>query len=276
MNTNSQEIRIERRKGLALLQFGEIWEYRELFYFLVWRDIKIKYKQTFLGAAWALFRPLMGMIVFTVLFNKLVGFSVKGVPYLLFTFCGVVAWNFFSEGVTGASQSLLANANLLTKVYFPRVIIPAAAILGGLVDFAIAFLLSIAVMIYFHFVPSLTILFLPLFIILTIITSLGIGFWFSSISVQYRDIGHALPYIVQIFLWISPVGYSADKVPESYRLLYWCNPIVAVIEGFRWSMLHTGTLQPHLVVLSIFVAMGVFITGLMNFLRMERRFADVI
>lgn len=183
------EIVIEPTKGLSVLRFREIWEFRELFYFLVWRDIKIRYKQTFLGAAWALIRPLMGMVVFTVLFNKLVGFSVQGVPYLLFTFCGVVAWNFFSEGVVGASQSLLANANLISKVYFPRVIIPAAAILSGLVDFSIAFILAIVLMVYFQFMPTATILLLPFFILLTILTSLGIGFWFSSISVRYRISG---------------------------------------------------------------------------------------
>ena len=270
------EIIIERTKGFSALHLREIWEYRELFYFLVWRDIKIRYRQTFLGAAWALVRPLMGMIVFTLLFNKLVGFSVEGVPYLLFTFCGVVAWNFFSEGVTGASQSVLANANLISKVFFPRVIIPAAAILAGLVDFAVAFALAIALMIYFQFMPTATLVFLPLFLILTILTSLGIGFWFSSISVQYRDVAHALPYIVQVIFWITPVGYAANKIPEAYQALYWLNPIVCVIEGFRWSMLHTGNLPLHLVVLSTCVAVVIFITGLMNFLRMERKFADVI
>lgn len=270
------EIVIEPTKGFSALRLREVWEYRELFYFLVWRDIKIRYRQTFLGAAWALIRPLMGMIVFTVLFNKLVGFSVEGVPYLLFTFCGVVAWNFFSEGVTGASQSVLANANLISKVYFPRVIIPAAAILSGLVDFAVAFALAIALMIYFQFMPTATLVFLPFFLILTIVTSLGIGFWFSSISVQYRDVAHALPYIVQVVFWITPVGYAANKIPEAYQTLYWLNPIVCVIEGFRWSMLHTGNLPIHLVVLSTCVALAIFVTGLMNFLRMERKFADVI
>ena len=270
------EIIIKPTKGLSALRLREIWEYRELFYFLVWRDIKIKYKQTFLGAAWALIRPLMGMVVFTILFNKVVGFAVEGVPYLLFTFCGVVAWNFFSEGVTGASQSLLVNANLISKVYFPRVIIPAAAILAGLVDFSIAFSLAIVVMIYFQFAPTLSILLLPAFILLTIITSLGIGFWFSSISVQYRDVAHALPFIVQILFWITPVGYAANKIPGNYQVVYWLNPIVCVIEGFRWSMLHYGKLPLNLVLLSSSVAITLFITGLMNFLRMERRFADVI
>ena len=270
------EIIIKPTKGLSALRLREIWEYRELFYFLVWRDIKIKYKQTFLGAAWALIRPLMGMVVFTILFNKVVGFAVEGVPYLLFTFCGVVAWNFFSEGVTGASQSLLVNANLISKVYFPRVIIPAAAILAGLLDFAVAFGLAIVLMIYFQFAPTLSIMLLPAFIVLTILTSLGIGFWFSSVSVQYRDVAHALPFIVQVVFWITPVGYAAIKIPEHYRIVYWLNPIVCVIEGFRWSILHYGDLPLNLVMLSCCVALMLFITGLMNFLRMERKFADVI
>ena len=270
------EILIKPTKGLSSLHLREVWEYRELFYFLVWRDIKIRYKQTFLGAAWALIRPLMGMVVFTILFNKLVGFAVEGVPYLLFTFCGVVDWNFFSEGVMGDSQSLLANANLISKVYFPRVIIPAAAILAGLVDFLIAFSLAIILMIYFQFAPTLSIVLMPAFIFLTILTSLGIGFWFSSISVQYRDVAHALPYITQVMFWITPVGYAASKIPENYRVVYWLNPIVCVIEGFRWSMLHYGRLPLNLVFLSSGVALMLFITGLMNFLRMERKFADVI
>ncbi len=270
------DIVIKPTKGLSLLRIGEVWEYRELFYFLVWRDIKIRYKQTFFGAAWALIRPLMGMVVFTILFNKVAGFSVEGVPYLLFTFCGVVAWNFFSEGVMRASQSLLANANLISKVYFPRVIIPAAAILSGFLDFIIAFTLAIVLMIYFQFAPALSILFLPVFVFLTILTSLGIGFWFSSISVQYRDVAHALPFIVQVGLWITPVGYAANKIPANYQILYWLNPIVCVIEGFRWSMLHYGRLPLHLVCVSSGVALLLFITGLMLFLRMERKFADVI
>lgn len=274
--TGVEEIILRPSRGLSLVRWKELWQFRELFYFLVWRDIKIRYKQTFLGTLWALIRPLMGMIVFTLIFNKLIGFSVEGVPYLLFTFCGVVAWNFFAEGVSGASQSLLSNANLISKVYFPRVIIPAAAILSGLVDFAIAFILAIALMVYFQFAPTITILFLPFFILLTIVTSLGIGFLFSSISVQYRDIAHALPYIIQVLFWITPVGYAANKIPGEFQILYWCNPIVCVIEGFRWSMLHSGEIPLYLVGISVSVALALFMLGLLNFLRMERKFADVI
>ena len=274
--TGVEEIVLRPSHGLSLVRWKELWQFRELFYFLVWRDIKIRYKQTFLGTLWALIRPLMGMIVFTLIFNKLIGFSVEGVPYLLFTFCGVVAWNFFAEGVSGASQSLLSNANLISKVYFPRVIIPAAAILSGLVDFAIAFFLAIVLMVYFQFAPAITILFLPFFILLTIVTSLGIGFLFSSISVQYRDIAHALPYIIQVLFWITPVGYAANKIPDEFQILYWCNPIVCVIEGFRWSMLHSGEIPLHLVGISVSVALALFVLGLVNFLRMEQKFADVI
>ena len=274
--TGVEEIVLRPSHGLSLVRWKELWQFRELFYFLVWRDIKIRYKQTFLGTLWALIRPLMGMIVFTLIFNKLIGFSVERVPYLLFTFCGVVAWNFFAEGVSGASQSLLSNANLISKVYFPRVIIPAAAILSGLVDFAIAFFLAIVLMVYFQFAPAITILFLPFFILLTIVTSLGIGFLFSSISVQYRDIAHALPYIIQVLFWITPVGYAANKIPDEFQILYWCNPIVCVIEGFRWSMLHSGEIPLHLVGISVSVALALFVLGLVNFLRMERKFADVI
>lgn len=274
--TGSDDILLRPSRGMSLVRWKDLWQYRELFYFLVWRDIKIRYKQTFLGTLWALIRPLMGMIVFTLIFNKLIGFSVEGVPYLLFTFCGVVAWNFFAEGVSGASQSLLANANLISKVYFPRVIIPAAAILSGLVDFAIAFILAVVLMVYFQFAPTGTIIVLPFFILLTVVTSLGIGLLFSSISVQYRDIAHALPYIIQVMFWITPVGYAADKIPDEFQLLYWCNPIVCVIEGFRWSMLHSGEVPLHLAGVSVCIAVLLFILGLMNFLRMERKFADVI
>jgi lipopolysaccharide transport system permease protein len=276
MNPAYPEIVIKATRGFSTIRFRELWEYRELFYFLVWRDIKIRYKQTLLGATWALIRPLMGMVIFTLLFNKLLGFSVEGVPYLLFTFCGIVVWNFFSEGVVGASQSLLANANLITKVYFPRTIIPAAAIISGLLDFFIAFILAIVLMLYFHYSPTITIVFLPLFIMLSIVTSLGIGLLFSSISVQYRDIAHALPYFIQVIFWITPIGYTASTIPQQYQLLYWLNPIVCVIEGFRWSILHTGSLPAGLTILSVSMSFLLFILGLMNFLRMERRFADVI
>ncbi len=276
MENVNTEIVIRPTSGFSTLHLHELWEYRELIYFLVWRDIKVKYKQTFFGAAWAIFRPLMAMVIFTFVFNKLAGFTSEGVPYVVFTMCGIVAWNFFAEGVGGASQSLLINANLITKVYFPRIIIPFAAILSGVLDFLIALIMLMLMMMWFHCSPSAQILFFPLFFGIGVVTSLGLGLWFSSLSVQYRDVAHALPFFIQLLFWISPVGYSSTRVPEMWQIVYWINPMTCVIEGYRWSLLHTGTLPISLAAVSLVSCIIIFITGVMQFLRTQQKFADVI
>jgi lipopolysaccharide transport system permease protein len=271
-----KELVIKPPKGLAAVKLKEIWEYRELFYFLIWRDVKVRYKQTVLGAAWAIVRPVMSMVVFTFIFNKLAGFSAEGIPYQLFTFSGILAWNFFSEGLTGGSQSLVGSANLISKVYFPRLIIPAAAVLRGLVDFGIALAIFVGFMIYYQYSPTVNILLFPFVLIWGIAASLAFSLLFSSISVKYRDIAHALPYVAQILFWISPVGYSSAKIPAHLEFFYWLNPMTGVIESFRYTLLGKAYLPPHLLLMSIFLTVIIFIVGLITFRSMEKEFADVI
>ena len=271
-----KELVIQPSKTFSSVHLAELWEYRELFYFLIWRDVKVRYKQTLLGAGWAIVRPVASMVVFTFIFNRLAGFSLEGVPYALFTFCGVLAWNFFSEGLTGSSQSLLANTNLISKVYFPRLIIPAAAVLRGLVDFGIAFVIYLCFMAYYSFAPGWNMLLFPFAVIWGIIASLGVGLWFTAIGVKYRDIAHALPFVVQILFWITPVGYSSAKIPAKWELLYWMNPMTGVIESFRYTLLGTAHLPSNLLILSLVLSLVIFVTGVINFRRMEKEFADVI
>lgn len=267
---------LEPSRGYVAVNLRELWDYRELFYFLIWRDVKVRYKQTVLGAGWAIARPVASMVVFTFIFNRLAGFSSEGVPYALFTLCGILAWNFFSEGLSGASQSLIVNTNLISKVYFPRLIVPAAAVLRGLVDLGIAFLVYILFMIYYQFFPGVQILALPLALLWGIIAALGVGLWFSAIGVKYRDIAQALPFVVQLLFWVTPVGYSSDKVPAKWEVLYWLNPMTGVVEMFRYSLLGVAHLPVNLLILSGAVSVIAFVSGVYNFRRMEKEFADVI
>lgn len=271
-----KELVIEPKKGFSAVHLKELWEYRELFYFLIWRDVKVRYKQTVLGAGWAIVRPLVSMVVFTFIFNRLAGFKTEGIPYQLFTFTGILAWSFFSEGLTGASQSLVSSSNLITKVYFPRLIIPSAAVLRGLVDFGIALLIFFGFMIYYRFNPGWNMLLFPFALIWGITASLGVGLWFSAIGVKYRDVAQALPFFVQLLFWITPVGYSASKVPLKWELIYWLNPMTGVIESFRYTLLGQAYIPAHLFLLSIGLSIVIFITGVINFRRMEKEFADVI
>jgi len=271
-----RQLVIQRSHRFVAVDFKEIWEYRELFYFLIWRDIKVRYKQTVLGAGWAIVRPIASMVVFTFIFNRLAGFTVDGPPYPLFTLCGVLAWNFFSEGLTGSSQSLILNTNLISKVYFPRLIVPSAAVLRGLVDFAIAFGVYLVFMLYYRFNPGWPILLFPLAVIWGVVAALGVGLWFSAIAVKYRDIAQALPFVVQLLFWVTPVGYSSEKVPQHLQIFYWLNPMTGVIESFRYTLLGVANTPPSLMILSGAISVIVFITGVYNFRRMEKEFADVI
>jgi lipopolysaccharide transport system permease protein len=271
-----KELVITPTRGLSALRLKELWEYRELFYFLVWRDVKVRYKQTVLGAAWAIVKPVVTMVVLTFVFNRLAGFSVTGVPDQLFTFAGVLAWNFFSDGLTGASGSLISNTNLISKVYFPRIIIPAAAVLRGLVDFGIAFVIFLGFMAYYSFNPGPSMILFPVVVVWGIVASLGVGMWFTAIGVKYRDIGQALPFIVQVLFWVTPLGYSSAKIAGKYELLYWLNPMTGVVEGFRQTLLGTAYLPLHLLCLSVSLSIIIFLSGIWNFRRMEREFADII
>ena len=215
----------------------DIWRYRELFYFLSWRDILVRYKQTVIGIAWSLIRPILTMVVFTVVFGKLAKLPSEGVPYPILVYTALLPWQFFSNSLSESSNSLITNSNLLSKIYFPRLILPTSSVIVGIVDFLISFVILIGLMVWFHFVPQWRILALPFFLALALVTSLGFGLWLAALNVKYRDFRYIVPFIVQFGLYISPVGFSSTIVPEKWRLLYSINPMVGVIDGFRWAIL---------------------------------------
>ena len=258
------------------LHLSELWEYRELLYFLVWRDIKVRYKQTALGAAWAVMQPLFMMLVFSLFFGRLAKVPSDGIPYPVFAFCALIPWQLFANALSESSNSLVGNQNLITKVYFPRLVIPIAAVLSGLVDFAIAFGILIGMMLYFGIVPGWAILVLPGFILLAVLTALAVGLWLSALNVQYRDVRYTMSFLVQFWLFATPVAYPSSLVPESWRAFYGINPMAGVVEGFRWALL--GKTQPPGAMLwvSVLVVTILLIGGLFYFRRMEQQFADIV
>jgi len=252
-----------------------LWEYRELLYFLTWREIKVRYKQTLLGFSWAIIQPLMMMIVFTLFFGNLAKIPSEGIPYPLFNYAALLPWTLFAEGMTRSASSLTSGSTLVQKVYCPRLVMPISGILSPVVDFAIAFLVLIGMMFYFGYPPTIRILWLPAFILLAIITSMGVGLWLSAINVRYRDVRYVMPFLIQLWLFASPVVYSSSLLPERFQILYGLNPMAGVIEGFRWSLL--GTNPPgSLLVTSVIIVIIVLISGAFYFRRMERTFADII
>ncbi len=267
---------IQPSKGWVSLKLREVWEYRELLYFLIWRDIKVRYKQTALGAAWAILQPVLTMVVFSIFFGKLAKVPSDGIPYPIFSFCALLPWQLFAYALTQSSNSLVASQGLITKVYFPRLIIPFSAVLAGLVDFGIAFVVLLGMMFHYGIVPTVAILTLPLFLLLAIATALAVGLWFSALNVEYRDVRYTIPFLVQFWLFITPIAYSSSLVPEQWRLLYGLNPMAGVVEGFRWALLgKTGGVGP-LVLISAVVVCLLLVGGLLYFRRMEKTFADVI
>jgi lipopolysaccharide transport system permease protein len=254
-----------------------LWSYRELFFFLAWRDILVTYKQTVIGIAWSVLRPLLTMVIFTVVFGKLAKLPSDGVPYPVLVFAAMLPWYFFSRAVSEGSNSLIANANIISKVYFPRIIIPVSAVVVSLVDFLISFALLLVLMVWYQFIPDWRILLLPLFLILGIVASVGPILWLAALNVQYRDFRHIVPFLVQIGLFISPVGFSSSVVPEQWRLIYSLNPMVGVIDGFRWSILggQASLYLPGLA-LSLATATLFLVSGIWYFRKTERSFADVI
>ena len=255
----------------------DIWHYRELFYFLAWRDILVRYKQTVIGLAWSLIRPLLTMVVFTFVFGRLAKLPSDGIPYPILVFSAMLPWQFFSTSFTEVSNSLIGNTNMLTKIYFPRVIIPVSTVIVNFVDFLISFVILCGLMIGYHFVPSWTILFLPLFLLQVLLISTGAGFYIAAVNVKYRDFRYIVPFIVQLGLYISPVGFSSSVVPEKWRLLYSLNPMVGVIEGFRWSIIgNSAQLYLPGFILSVGVTVILFIVGIWYFRKVERNFADII
>jgi lipopolysaccharide transport system permease protein len=273
---------IEPRRGLAGLQLGELWAYRELFYFLVWRDIKVRYKQTVLGAAWAILQPLATAAVFTVFFNRIAGISAGRLPYPLFAYSGLLVWTFFSQGVAASSNSLVGSANLITKVYFPRLVVPVSAVLAGFVDLLVAFPILVVMMAFYGIWPGAAVLLLPLIVTLAFVSSLGVGLWLSALCVRYRDVRHVVPFLVQLWLFVTPVIYPAGKVgPAFARLglpawLFGLNPMAGVVEAFRAALFGAAGNTAPLVATSTGVALVLFTSATFYFRSVERSFADVV
>jgi lipopolysaccharide transport system permease protein len=279
MQLNSEkntELIIEANK-LKLHYWRDLWTYRELFYFLTWRDILVRYKQTVIGVAWSVIRPFLSMVVLTVVFGRIAGLPSGGAPYAIMVYAAMLPWQFFSTSFSESANSLISNSNLLTKVYFPRLIIPSTSIVVGLIDFLISLGILAILMIYYHYLPGWQIITLPLFLLLATITSLGTGFFISALNVQYRDFRYIVPFIVQFGLYISPVGYSSDTISDKWRLLYSLNPLVGVIDGFRWAILG-GSTKIYLpgLFLSVLVSLGFLYIGVKTFRKMERVFADIV
>jgi lipopolysaccharide transport system permease protein len=269
-------ILIRSPKGWSKLGLMEVWHSRELLLFLAWRDIKVRYKQTALGALWAILQPFLMMVIFSIVFGRLAKIPSDDIPYPVFAYCALLPWLFFSTGVTQSANSLVASQSLLTKVYIPRLIIPMSAILPGLVDFALAFVVLIGLMIYYGIAPSLAVVTLPLFMLLAIVTAQGIGFWLSALNLEYRDIRYTLPFLMQIWLFATPVAYPSSLLGEPWRTICGINPMVGVVEGFRWALLGVENPPTAAIGISVGVALILLISGLYYFKRKERDFADRI
>jgi lipopolysaccharide transport system permease protein len=255
----------------------DLWRFRELFYILSWRDLKVRYKQTVIGVAWSILRPLLTMIVFTVIFSRIAKLPSEGsAPYAIMVFAAMLPWQFFANSLSESSQSLIGNSNLISKVYFPRLIIPTSSIIVNLVDFIISFGLLILLMIFYQFIPSWQIIFLPLFLLLAFLASFGIGLYLTALNVKYRDFRYIVPFIVQFGLYVSPVGFSSSVIPEKWRLLYSLNPMVGVIDGFRWAILGQSNIYWTGFILSIVIILVILFYSIRYFRKMEKTFADVI
>jgi lipopolysaccharide transport system permease protein len=267
---------IRPQSGLVPIDFKELWAYRELLITFVTRDIKVRYKQTVLGAAWAIIQPLFMMVVFSLFFGRLAKIPSEGIPYPIFSYAALLPWTLFAEGISRSTNSMISNANIMTKVYFPRLIMPVSGVISPLVDFSIAFVILIVMMLYFGFVPTLNVLWLPVFILLALMTSLGVGLWLSALNVQYRDFQYTVPFLIQLWLFASPVVYPSTLLPQPYRTIYGLNPMAGVIEGFRWALLGTKTAPGPMLIASSAATVAFLIGGALYFRRMEAQFADVV
>ena len=268
--------RIAPSTGFVPLKVKELWEYRELLYFLVWRDVKVRYKQTALGVLWAIIQPVMTMIVFSIFFGKLGKLSSDGIPYPIFAFAALVPWTLFSNGLMQATNSLVGSSHLIKKVYFPRLIIPVASVLAGVIDFLLAFAVLLILMAFYGITPTINTLWLPVFLLMTVITSLAVSLWLSALNVEYRDVRFVIPFLSQIWMFATPIAYSSSLLSEPWRTMYGLNPMVGVVEGFRWALLGTDTPPGLMAIVSIAVAFILLISGAFYFRRMERTFADII
>ena len=275
---------IQPSRGLGKLNLRDLWFYRELAYFLTWRDVKVRYKQTLLGVSWAIIQPVLQMVVFTLLFSRVANLSSDGVPYPLFNLAALLPWRIFAKALNDAGRSLVNNRNMVTKVYFPRLVIPLASVLGGVVDFCFGLLILAGMIAYYHFLPassfkfqpSPALLTLPLFLLLALVTALGVSLWLSALNVLYRDVGYVLGFLVELWFFVTPIVYSSTEIPNNLRLVYALNPMTGVVEGFRWALLNTQTAPGPMVAVSTLVSLFILISGLFYFRRMERVFADEI
>jgi lipopolysaccharide transport system permease protein len=267
---------IKPSKGWGSLNLRELWIYRELVYFLTWRDLKVRYKQTALGAGWAVLQPVLSMVVFSIFFGGLLNVDSGDVPYPIFSYAAILPWGVFAKALNDTGRSLVSNRAMLTKIYFPRMVIPLASVFSSLADFLIAFVVMLGLMYYYQIAPTSNIWTLPLFLLLAVITALGVGLWLSAMNVLYRDIGYMIPYITQLWFYLTPIVYSASEVPEQWQFFYALNPMVGVVEGFRWALLGTADAPSPMIAVSAVIALIVFITGLYYFRRMERTFADMV
>jgi len=273
---DAYRIRIEPSQGWVSLKLRELVEYRELLYFLVWRDVKVRYKQTILGVGWAIIQPFFTMVVFSIFFGRLAKMPSDGVPYPIFSYAALVPWTFFANGLNNASNSLVSGANLIRKVYFPRLAMPVATVLSGVIDFVLSFIMLLGMMLYYRIIPTANILWLPFLLMLALVTSLGVSLWLSAMNVQFRDVHYIIPFLTQFWLFATPIAYPSSLLSEPWRTLYGINPMVGVVEGFRWALLGTNTAPGPIVIVSSAAAILLLVSGALYFRRMEKTFADVI
>jgi lipopolysaccharide transport system permease protein len=270
-------IRIQPSRGWVSLRLRELWEYRELLYFLIWRDVKVRYKQTVLGAAWAIIQPFFTMVVFSVFFGNLAKVPSDGIPYPIFSYAALVPWTFFSNGLSQASNSLVGGARLIKKVYFPRLAMPIATVLGGVVDFLLAFIVLLGMMLYYGVMPTANVIWLPFFLMLALVTSLGVALWLSAMNVQFRDVRYTVPFLTQFWMFATPIAYSSSLIKNPLlRTLYGINPMTGVVEGFRWALLGADTAPGSIIIVSSLTALALLVSGMYYFRRMEKTFADVV
>lgn len=266
---------IRPQKGFLSLRLKELWDYRELLYFLVWRDIKVRYKQTALGAAWAVIQPVMTMVVFSIFFGRLAKVPSDGVPYPVFSMAALLPWQLFAFALTESSNSLVASQNLITKVYFPRLVVPLSSVLAGIVDFAIAFVVLLILMAFYGIRPTAAVVWLPLLVLLAVVSALSVGLWLSALNVKYRDVRYTIPFLTQLWMFATPVAYPSSIIPEPWRTLSGLNPMAGVVEGFRWALLGNGHAPGALLWVSVAAVLLLFVGGLIYFRRMESTFADI-
>jgi len=271
------QVLIQPSKGWVGLRLRDLWDYRELIYFLTWRDIKVRYKQSVLGIMWAIINPFMSMVVYTIFFGTLAKIPSDGVPYPIFSYTALLPWILFSSALSVASRSMVSSGNMISKIYFPRMIVPLASVMSSVVDFFIAFVILIGMMFFYSITPTIALLWLPLLILLALISALGVGFWFSALMVRYRDVGYLMPFVTELWKFITPVVYPASMIPEKWRLVYALNPMTGVVEGFRYALLGTTqSISIPMILVSSGIAILVLISGMFYFRRMEKQFADMI